>query len=1299
MKLKARIWLIVIMLLLPAVYSQQTADVYIDGVSVSPEDIYAGDRVVVNVTVGNSGSKADNIGIALFVDNRTDAVYEHVIDSLDEGEEKTIELYWYAQEGKHTLYIFADYNGKISESNEDNNIVSIEVDVKKPLYPPFPPEKENATWWDSNWHYRVPVTASMTGIRENFVDANKMAYCNINFTKLMEDIAYEQAGSFSKRTFSPNSVRVIEYVLENNTWKPLRNVGREIILADDYNASTNANVTVMWVMENNLNPHERRYYYIYWDTVENGYKRGEYARIYSGIRNAEFEDKYSSQWKNVTEGSVKWEMGYATDPIEGDGCYKIYAKGVMGKLGYVWLPSYAKVYQNFMVPDEGKTYYILHAKLFVFSDLENVEWQILMDGEAIETGTSTGGWIQINKNITSYLQSKGYVTISFKIEITESVITTEQSEIYAYLDSFWIETPNVDVNVFENKTHGWWADVVGAENEYIAGVEGMDTIERIEVECVASPREVVAKLYSPKAEVVKSSMPLPDPSFEEEEKTYLFASDPQTTAAMIQTGVVHEGKRAIELMLNNYVGKWEFENENVKKGDLAGFRQNITYSISLSELPPLYFWYNIEKSSAYVVLNYTLLTVGSPPRFYTIPLSDLNGDGKWHRYDIPSNIIAKWRRGGGRVVGVEMRLIAQDDEAESTVYIDDLGYSFLPYNATDRTKWRIENFYTFTSGEEIGKWRLDIIIADSSDYRIEKSLLINVDAAANLDVFKIEHPAKVKEGEAVEFVVYITNHGPKDVAEDTPINVSIVIYQENGEYYKMRKSVAGLKVGEEKSVLFSWISSYGEEEYKGKWKIIARVNENGDIPEWNMKDNWYASSIEIEAKPDLKIDMEDVAFLPSNPEVNDTVNISIIVHNNGYENATAKVRIYKKRAGEDRYILITNGSIEKFIERRGWDKVIYLWKVTEEGLYHIKVEVSCEDEKNIANNIVIKDIKVGGGMDFSPPSIESIRVKPNIQAMGESINISASIYDSNTTIDKAIVAIYNESGGEFSYCMARLGESDVYYINVSFNEIGYYTFTIKAWDTAQPQNINESSEYNFRVVYEDIETSPPVIKAISIDPASEKQVIGGEVNISAYIDDESGIKEAFIIVIYEGEEEKHEMKEGGNNIYYFVSKYNKPGKYTYYIKAVDASANANYNVSEKHYFEIPFDYDLDDVPDVIEISLGANPQNASQTINVSVGKEYGYLLWIEKDNKYIYWDRDSNQSRDIKKEDVNGDGKMEILFDVNGDGKSDYYYSPETKEIVKYEVEEEKSDETIWLVPPLVLFALVCVGFLFIRKR
>ena len=171
--MRVTILFVAVLLVIPSIHAQAKPDIYIADTDVSPADIYAGDQVKVKVTVGNLGAGAHNVGVALFVDNRTAAVDEIEIDVLDEGSEEEVTLYWFAEEGEHTLFIFADPDGKIDEDNEDNNFVSVEVTVQKPIYPPFPPAAENATWWDSTWHYRVPLTASMVGEREDYAFAKK----------------------------------------------------------------------------------------------------------------------------------------------------------------------------------------------------------------------------------------------------------------------------------------------------------------------------------------------------------------------------------------------------------------------------------------------------------------------------------------------------------------------------------------------------------------------------------------------------------------------------------------------------------------------------------------------------------------------------------------------------------------------------------------------------------------------------------------------------------------------------------------------------------------------------------------------------------------------------------------------------------------------------------------------------------------------------------------------------------------------------------------------------------------------
>ena len=183
-------------------------------------------------------------------------------------------------------------------------------------------------------------------------------------------------------------------------------------------------------------------------------------------------------------------------------------------------------------------------------------------------------------------------------------------------------------------------------------------------------------------------------------------------------------------------------------------------------------------------------------------------------------------------------------------------------------------------------------------------------------------------------------------------------------------------------------------------------------------------------------------------------------------------------------------------------------------------------------------------------------------------------------------------------------------------------------------------------------------------------------------------------------EETHEMDGGENHIYYYEKECDTPGTFSYYIDVVDASANANHNRSATHSFEVPSDYDMDGVPDTVELSAGSDPKNESDVINVSVGGEEGYLLWVAGNHTYRYWDRDDDEIRTVTEKDVDGDGQEDVLFDADGDGRADYYYNEAAKELRVYEEQpEEEPTETVWILPPLALFILVCIGFIAVRKR
>ena len=471
---------------------------------------------------------------------------------------------------------------------------------------------------------------------------------------------------------------------------------------------------------------------------------------------------------------------------------------------------------------------------------------------------------------------------------------------------------------------------------------------------------------------------------------------------------------------------------------------------------------------------------------------------------------------------------------------------------------------------------------------------------------------------------------------------------------------------------------------------MIKINEKREILEKDMGNNWWHTSVNVEPMPDLEINMDDVVFDPLNPEENSTFNISIIVSNIGYKNTTARIALYLKKIDEDKFVLIQ--SSEKFIEKKKWEKIVIPCKI-EAGKYSIRIEVGCDDEVNLENNFVIKDIRAGVIDDFTPPTIDWIKAEPDMQGIGKYVNISARIYDNDTSIDKAYVVL----GGN-EYIMRRFNHTDIYYTNLSFNEIGFYNFFIRAFDTSNEQNYVESREGIFRIIHEGIETNPPNITGISISPLplEGKIVIGSKVNISACVEDESGVSSVFIFI----ENEEYEMSAYGK-IYYYENLFNKCGKYSFFIKAIDKSANSNSATSSLYSFEIPYDYDLDDVPDEIEIAIGGNPKNASQTVNVSSNGVNGYLIWIESERTYIYWNKDRNETSATKEVDVDGDGVLDYVFDKDGDGEMDTWYNRVNNLLTPYaEIKEEKvRTSPLWVIPSLMLFLAVCLIFIFIKKK
>jgi uncharacterized membrane protein len=119
-------------------------------------------------------------------------------------------------------------------------------------------------WWDARWHYRIGVEINST----NYSRKDWPIEYDINFTKILGDINVSAV-------FDENSTRVLEY---NSTGSVIGEIPSQLDKGDGYNAAANAVGTVVFSMNGTTQANQKRYFYIYFDTIQYGNKsKGSYA--------------------------------------------------------------------------------------------------------------------------------------------------------------------------------------------------------------------------------------------------------------------------------------------------------------------------------------------------------------------------------------------------------------------------------------------------------------------------------------------------------------------------------------------------------------------------------------------------------------------------------------------------------------------------------------------------------------------------------------------------------------------------------------------------------------------------------------------------------------------------------------------------------------------------------------------------------------------------------------------------------------------------------------------------------------
>ncbi len=1265
-------------------------DLFIEEICYFPDEIREGDEVNFTVSIKNKGNaSASHIEVDLYVDSRNSPIDTATIESLESGQSGEVSLYWTATGGKHTIFIIVDCRDKIDESNEENNEKDISISVG--FYPPpepFPPEDAtNATWWNENWHYRLPLIVQMNPYHRDYIEQNKIVRYAFNIKNIMEEMGLEE------ETFDPNSTRVIEYGNETGKWIPKWEAPREFISAGNKQY-------LMWILNGTNQPGSERYYYIYWDTLENGEKKANCGKIPYGIKNVDFEDECG--WKFDTKERIrlgKWENGYTNETsYRGEYSYNICRWGSV-------MEDWASISQSFKVPENGlsKQYWLrvavkLSTNGMKLGELGKVKWAVEIDGEEIESGETTE-WENLQPiNVTKYLEGKEEVTISLKLIVNGKI----GRYVSAYWDSCWVMTwdpkifpPPQDYSINESfSPEGWWCDAL-LEKNYTAGVYGKNEIGQINVTTVAISRAVDAILYDQHNDIINKSLPLPDAGFEgEKDYTSLDSQyywekycEKWETASASFVDFYHSDKKSVKLETSNYSGLL-FPKE-VKEGDNASLEQSFGksfYSSELSLLPDLSFWYNIEKFDSESCLEYKFILESGEALFHQIKMSSLEVDG-WNKYEIPKNVIERWTSPGTYIIGINITLVAGRDGANNVIYIDDLGYSLQPSN--DRTHWStISSFHSFPPFNSSGKWNLKIEAIDQSGYSNSTSLGIYVEKAANLGVLNVTFsPLTIWEGDEVEIFINVNNSGPKKINETNPTILSLWIYQDEQTLNLIKEwPINELARDEKRCFSYLWRATYGD------WILRAEIDPKHKIVEWDECNNWNATEIEVKAAPDLQIEMDDVVFDPPNPSIGTVVNIKVTIQNIGYEGGSATLRIYidgGKWYEKQNINIPAGGEISELMSPS--------WNLTSSGKHIVSVEVSWWVGTNEKTIKVIKDIIVGGEDDGNPVIrgvVANGEKAIDLSFVGGWINVSAIITD-DSGIDAAWIYINDNE-----FVMKRIGCTDKYFYNVTYGGPRYYTYQIEARDLLD--NSENSMESYFRTIKPGVETTPPTISNWEAEP--ERQVVSvwnfmkNPVNVSADVEDDD-IESVTVFIKYPSSEEYISFPMNySDGTYSYTGSFDEYGEYHYYIEAIDNSENHNrgttkYSLDEPHTFVIPKDYNENGLEDKIEIWAGGNPKETEEVFNVTIEGEIGYL--IKKDDGYVYWNKRDNETRDAEEKEI--DDEKVILFDSDGNGKYDHYYNVESGEILPY---EEKWDWNLITIPIVViLLAVIFLLFALIRRK
>lgn len=153
--------------------------------------------------------------------------------------------------------------------------------------------------------------------------------------------------------------------------------------------------------------------------------------------------------------------------------------------------------------------------------------------------------------------------------------------------------------------------------------------------------------------------------------------------------------------------------------------------------------------------------------------------------------------------------------------------------------------------------------------------------------------------------------------------------------------------------------------------------------------------------------------------------------------------------------------------------------------------------------------------DTTPPSITNITDTPDPQVNDSYVNITCTITENNT-IDTVMVNITHPNATTTNTSMNQYGETNTYYHNDTYTNLGNYTYYI--WVNDTDNNTNKTSNYTFTIT----EYIPPSIPldcphAMLIHPLNNSEIDTRDAILTVYIYDDDTFIWEINITFYDNE--------------------------------------------------------------------------------------------------------------------------------------------------------------------------------------